>query len=94
MCNFSVPVPFNTNVCNREKLQECPKAQNGEFDLDGLCSELTKKAKCSGSGPVVAERDFDTILKKYMGKDVSADCMASKLGISVDPEKPNGVTTP
>ncbi|EFZ02600.2 bZIP transcription factor [Metarhizium robertsii] len=82
--------------CNQlwEKLQECPKAQNGEFDLDGLCSELTKKAKCSGSGPVVAERDFDTILKKYMGKDVSADCMASKLGISVDPEKPNGVTTP
>ncbi|KIE03619.1 AP-1-like protein, partial [Metarhizium majus ARSEF 297] len=82
--------------CNQlwEKLQECPKAQNGEFDLDGLCSELTKKAKCSGSGPVVAERDFDTILKKYMGKDVSADCMATKLGISVDPETPNGVTTP
>jgi AP-1-like factor len=79
---------------NREKLQECPKAQSGEFDLDGLCSELTKKAKCSGSGPVVGERDFDSILKKYMGKDVSADCMANKLGISVNPEKSNGVAKP
>jgi AP-1-like factor len=64
-----------------------PKAQNGEFDLDGLCSELTKKAKCSGSGPVVGEADFDTILKKYMGKDVSANHMASSLGIEVKGDK-------
>jgi len=86
----------NSMNCNQiwEKLQECPKAQSGEFDLDGLCSELTKKAKCSGSGPVVGERDFDSILKKYMGKDVSADCMANKLGISVNPEKSNGVAKP
>lgn len=77
---------------NREKLQDCPKAQNGEFDLDGLCSELTKKAKCSGSGPVVGEKDFDTILKKYMGKDVSTDCVANSLGISVTQEQPNGVS--
>ncbi|OAQ73887.1 bZIP transcription factor (AP-1) [Pochonia chlamydosporia 170] len=86
----------NNMNCNQlwEKLQECPKAQSGEFDLDGLCSELTKKAKCSGSGPVVGERDFDSILKKYMGKDVSANCMANKLGISVNPEQPNGVTKP
>ncbi|KAM4062970.1 transcription factor PAP1 domain-containing protein [Hirsutella rhossiliensis] len=78
-----------------DKLQGCPKAQSGEFDLDGLCSELTKKAKCSGNGPVVAERDFDSILKKYMGKDASSsNCMASSLGIEVQPnEKPNGVTT-
>ncbi|KAK2595444.1 DNA-binding transcription factor yap1 [Conoideocrella luteorostrata] len=82
--------------CNQlwEKLQDCPKAQNGEFDLDGLCSELTKKAKCSGSGPVVGEKDFDTILKKYMGKDVASDKMANKLGIAVNPDKPNGVTMP
>lgn len=82
--------------CNQlwEKLQECPKAQNGDFDLDGLCSELTKKAKCSGSGPVVAEKDFDSILKKYMGKDVEADRMADKLGIAVKPDKPNSLTMP
>ncbi|OAQ97932.1 hypothetical protein LLEC1_01230 [Akanthomyces lecanii] len=70
-----------------EKLQECPKAQSGDIDLDGLCSELTKKAKCSGSGPVVGEVDFDTILKKYMGKDVASACVADKLGIEVAKSK-------
>lgn len=93
-CNTQVMDEYILTSHHREKLQDCPKAQSGEFDLDGLCSELTKKAKCSGSGPVVGERDFDSILQKYMGKDVSADCMASKLGISVNPEKPNGVTKP
>lgn len=58
-----------TDNSNREKLQNCPKVQNGEFDLDGLCSELQKKAKCSGSGPVVAETDFQAVFKKFMGKD-------------------------
>lgn len=42
----------------------------------------------------MAETDFDSILKKYMGKDVSADSMASKLGIAVTTEKPNGVAMP
>ncbi|KAF4125572.1 hypothetical protein GMORB2_0816 [Geosmithia morbida] len=67
----------------RERLQSCPKSQSGEFDLDGLCSELTKKAKCSGTGPIVAEHDFDTILKKYMGKGATSDCVASTLGVHV-----------
>ncbi|KAM0740773.1 hypothetical protein ACQRIT_005957 [Beauveria bassiana] len=70
-----------------EKLQECPQAQTGDFDLDGLCSELTKKAKCSGNGPVVGEVDFDNILKKFMGKaatsDITSACVADKLGIEV-----------
>ncbi|KAK0383623.1 hypothetical protein NLU13_9534 [Sarocladium strictum] len=71
--------------CNQiwEKLQSCPNAQNGEFDLDALCSDLTKKAKCSGNGPVVGEADFNTILKKYMGNK-DASCVASKLGIEVE----------
>ncbi|KAK5995026.1 AP-1-like transcription factor napA [Cladobotryum mycophilum] len=77
----------------RDKLQACPKAQNGDFDLDGLCNELTKKAKCSGSGPVVAERDFDTILQKYMGKDVSSECMADKMGIKVEKDVRSGSLT-
>ena len=34
----------------------------------------------------------DTILKKYMGKDVSTDCVANSLGISVTQEQPNGVS--
>lgn len=75
------------NYLSREKLQECPKAQSGDIDLDGLCSELTKKAKCSGSGPVVGEVDFDTILKKYMGKDVASECVADRLGIEVTRSK-------
>lgn len=83
--------PLLTHLC-RDKLQNCPKAQNGDFDLDGLCTELTKKAKCSGNGPVVGEGDFDAILMKYMGKDASADCVANSLGIEVKKgEKPNGV---
>lgn len=71
--------------CNQiwEKLQACPNAQSGEFDLDALCSDLTKKAKCSGNGPIVGEADFNTILKKYMGGE-NASCVASKLGIEVE----------
>ncbi|PFH59558.1 hypothetical protein XA68_12190 [Ophiocordyceps unilateralis] len=91
-------LPKEQNVrCTKiwDRLQGCPKAQSGEFDLDGLCSELTQKAKCSGHGPVVAERDFDSILRKYMGKDVSPHCVASSLGFEVHPdEKPNGVVMP
>lgn len=82
-------------IPNREKLQSCPKAQTGEFDLDGLCTELTKKAKCSGTGPVVGEHDFDSILKKYMGKDLDASCVANSLGIEVDrTARSNGVGMP
>lgn len=57
-------------TCNKiwEQLQECPKVQSGDFDLDGLCSELQKKAKCSGSGAVVEEREFKSVMQKYLGK--------------------------
>ncbi|CCF33982.1 transcription factor PAP1 [Colletotrichum higginsianum] len=65
--------------CNKiwEKLQNCPSVQAGEFDLDGLCTELQKKAKCSGQGPVVSETDFQTVVNKWMGKDAAA-CFASQ----------------
>lgn len=55
------------NQYHREKLQNCPKVQNGDFDLDGLCSDLQKKAKCSGSGAVVDEKTFQVVMKKYLG---------------------------
>ncbi|KAF6813842.1 bZIP transcription factor (ap-1) [Colletotrichum sojae] len=61
----------------REKLQNCPSVQSGEFDLDGLCTELQKKAKCSGSGPVVSETDFQSVVNKWMGKDAAA-CFQGK----------------
>lgn len=42
--------------------------QSGDFDLDGLCSDLQKKAKCSGSGAVVDESTFKNVMQKYLGK--------------------------
>lgn len=87
-CNkiWSVPVPdvsgpseiaVSSNTSNRERLQNCPKVQNGDFDLDGLCSELQKKAKCSGSGAVVEEREFKTVMRKYLGNPTKA-CEAAE----------------
>ncbi|KAL0941833.1 bZIP transcription factor (ap-1) [Colletotrichum truncatum] len=66
-----------THTTSREKLQNCPNVKSGEFDLDGLCSELQKKAKCSGQGPVVSETDFQTVVNKWMGKDAAA-CFQNK----------------
>ncbi|KAL2197814.1 transcription factor PAP1-domain-containing protein [Corynascus similis CBS 632.67] len=52
-----------------EKIQNCPKAREGDFDLDGLCADLQKKAKCDGFGPVVSQDDFQNALRKYLCKD-------------------------
>jgi AP-1-like factor len=52
--------------------------KSGDLDLDGLCSELQKKAKCSGTGPIVQDTDFKDILKKYLGDDLSKVCAESK----------------
>ncbi|KAI0103033.1 PAP1-domain-containing protein [Nemania sp. FL0031] len=56
-------------TCNNiwEQLQGCPKVQSGDLDLDGLCSDLQKKAKCGGSGAVVDEKDFKAVMTKYLG---------------------------
>jgi hypothetical protein len=82
-------VYIKSDEINRERLQACPNAQNGEFDLDGLCQELTKKAKCSGVGPVVGELDFDTILSKFMGKDVSKARTAARPGVEIRQDDEN-----
>ncbi|KAK7753892.1 DNA-binding transcription factor yap1 [Diatrype stigma] len=60
-------------TCNNiwEKLQTCPKVHNGEIDLDGLCSDLQKKAKCGGTGAVVDEHDFKAIMTRYLGTDAN-----------------------
>lgn len=54
---------------NREQLQNCPKVQAGDIDLDGLCSDLQKKAKCGGTGAVVDETDFKAVMKKHLGSN-------------------------
>lgn len=33
-------------------MSELEKGHAGDFDLDGLCSELKAKAKCSGGGTI------------------------------------------
>jgi AP-1-like factor len=48
-------------------LQSNPDFQDGKFDLDGLCSELRAKARCSESGVMVDQDHVDKALKK-LGK--------------------------
>lgn len=51
--------------------------QNGNIDMDDLCSQLQSKAKCSGDGPVINEKDFKEIIHKIAkkdGKPLSDDC--------------------
>ncbi|KAL8947575.1 MAG: hypothetical protein Q9183_007773, partial [Haloplaca sp. 2 TL-2023] len=44
------------------RVQQSEKAQSGEVDMDNLCSQLKAKAKCSGSGAVIEQKDVDAIL--------------------------------
>ncbi|ORZ18460.1 hypothetical protein BCR42DRAFT_410869 [Absidia repens] len=46
-----------------EKVQDHPKYDM--FDIDLLCEDLKKKARCSGSGAVILEEDFYSVLEKY-----------------------------
>ncbi|KAI4171726.1 MAG: hypothetical protein LQ348_006884 [Seirophora lacunosa] len=45
-----------------DRVQQSEKAQSGEVDMDNLCSQLKAKAKCSGSGAVIEQKDVDAIL--------------------------------
>jgi AP-1-like factor len=62
---FHPPKNEDREVANahpREQIQACPAVQNGEIDMDSLCSQLQQKAKCSGEGPVIQETDFKDVL--------------------------------
>ena len=69
--------PRFTDGNDREKLQTCSRVQSGDFDLDGLCQELQTKAKCSGNGPVVNEKDFKSVMGRYLGKTEEEMAMAN-----------------
>jgi hypothetical protein len=45
-----------------ERLAQHPNFD--EFDMDQLCEELKKKAKCSGSGPVIPESEIQEVLRQ------------------------------
>lgn len=46
----------------RDRVQSSEKVQKGEADMDDLCSQLKSKAKCSGNGAMIDEKDVDLIL--------------------------------
>ncbi|PUU75379.1 transcription factor PAP1-domain-containing protein [Tuber borchii] len=52
--------------CNKiwDRISNHPRFVSGELDMDGLCSELRSKAKCSETGVVVAETDVQEVLTK------------------------------
>jgi len=54
--------------CNKlwDKIAAHPDFE--QIDIDGLCGELRSKAKCSESGVVIQESDFDTALKTVQAK--------------------------
>ncbi|KAG9237034.1 BAP1, transcription factor bZIP [Amylocarpus encephaloides] len=49
----------------RDRLQACPKVRDGELDMENLCADLQKKAKCSETGAVVNESDLMSILEQH-----------------------------
>ncbi|KAH0536932.1 hypothetical protein FGG08_006234 [Glutinoglossum americanum] len=57
--------------CNKiwERLQTMPDVANGQVDLEDLCSELRRKARCSESGVVVNEKDFNSIVSHLPQKN-------------------------
>lgn len=55
-------MPSLTLVYCRDRVQTSKRAQSGQVDMDELCSQLKSKAKCSGKGAVIAEKDVDAIL--------------------------------
>jgi len=52
-----------------EKIHSCPKVQSGDIDMDSLCTQLQMKAKCSGEGPVVAEKDFKEVISSILKEE-------------------------
>ncbi|CDS07704.1 hypothetical protein LRAMOSA01653 [Lichtheimia ramosa] len=59
------PSTYSTKLvpCNQvwQRLSEHP--QFDHFDLDLLCNELKKRAKCSHDGPVLEEHELDQVLR-------------------------------
>ncbi|QDS71972.1 hypothetical protein FKW77_001313 [Venturia effusa] len=51
-----------------DKLQDRPDFKDGSLDIDGLCSELRAKARCSESGVVIDQKDVDAALKGLPAK--------------------------
>lgn len=46
----------------RDRVKNSAKVQSGEIDIDNLCAQLKAKAKCTGEGPSIEQKDVDDIL--------------------------------
>ncbi|KAF1805226.1 hypothetical protein FB192DRAFT_1361724 [Mucor lusitanicus] len=51
-----------------ERLSQHPNFD--EFDMDQLCEELKKKAKCSGTGPVIPEFELQEVLRRMDSRQI------------------------
>ena len=69
------------NSIHRNQLQSNPDFQEGKFDLDGLCSELRAKARCSESGVMVDQDHVDAALRKLGKKDDSGKVIEGSNGL-------------
>ncbi|KAK7534737.1 transcription factor PAP1-domain-containing protein [Phyllosticta citribraziliensis] len=58
--------PNNLLSCHKiwDKLQNRQDFKDGTIDIDGLCTELRAKARCSESGVVVDSKDVEAALKR------------------------------
>lgn len=43
-------------------MQKSSRVTSGQLDMDDLCSQLKRKARCSGKGAVIHEADVEAIL--------------------------------
>jgi len=61
-----VPADGELYTCTKiwDKIQQRPDFKDGNLDIDSLCTELRKKAKCSESGVVVDKHDVDAALQR------------------------------
>ncbi|KFY82564.1 hypothetical protein V500_10465 [Pseudogymnoascus sp. VKM F-4518 (FW-2643)] len=75
-----VPAESEMLTCTNmwEQIQACPAVQNGEIDMDSLCSQLQQKAKCSGEGPVIQETDFKDVLDTMFAPGGFQPCPLTK----------------
>jgi AP-1-like factor len=63
----TVPAPTKAKLmtCNAVWDRICSHPKFGDIDIDGLCSELRSKAKCSDTGVLLTEKDVDKVLSNF-----------------------------
>ena len=59
---YSQPLIPANYVFFRDRVAAHDKVQNGEVDMNELCTQLKQKAKCSGTGAVIEQKDVDDLL--------------------------------